>query len=109
MHPDDLGDAPEKPTTKPFKLTRRADPEFHMRGECPPPAGMIEAIVGEVIELGHKVTSAGPFTRVMVAAGTADERRMNVWLPLADARGLALGTRVRVLVEVLLTKQEVEP
>ena len=62
---------------------------------------MIEAIEGEVVELGHKVTGAGPFVRVMIAGDTADERRMNVWLPLQAARGLALGTRVRVLVEVL--------
>ena len=62
---------------------------------------VIEAIVGEVCELSHKVTPQGPFIRAMIVQPGDDQRRLSVWLPLQDARGLALGTKVRVLVEVL--------
>ena len=58
---------------------------------------MIEAIEGEVIELGPLV--AGGYIRVRVQG--PGERRVNLWLPTAQARGMALGTRVRVLVEVV--------
>ena len=62
----------------------------------------IVAIEGEVTEMGPTVATAGePYVRVKVGVPDNAARRMNLWLPVTDTRGLALGTRVRVLVEVM--------
>jgi hypothetical protein len=64
----------------------------------------IEAIVGEVAELAHHNSVRGAFIRcrVVVPGGPeAEQRRLNIWLPSREAVGLSLGTRVRVMVEVL--------
>lgn len=63
-------------------------------------ASVIEVIEGEVVELANRHTALGNFIQVRIEALGDSKRRMNVWMPPEDVRGLALGTRVRVQMEV---------
>jgi len=66
-------------------------------------------VEGAVAELARHETPNGAFVRVKISEhvrasavnGPGGEARQNVYVRQADAAGLALGTRVRVVMEVL--------
>lgn len=58
----------------------------------------IEVVNGEIVELAHHKTEGGAFIRVKVQGTGAHN---NVYVPLDKAKGLALGTKVRLMLETL--------